>query len=76
MLWKLLRFLFWRPRYVYSVVVGKSHASADEAAKSAELQVQNSGGEAVGIAASAMCCAKGEQGAGTAEWDVYVLIRK
>ncbi len=76
MLWRLFRFLFWRPRYSYSVVVGKSHASADEAAKSAELQTQNSGGEAIGIAASAMCCSKEEQAAGGAEWDVYILIRK
>lgn len=70
------RWLFWRPRYSYSVIVGKSHASADEAAKNAELQVQNSGGEAVGIAASAMCCAKEEGAVDGAEWDVYVLVRK
>jgi hypothetical protein len=58
-------------------MVGKSHASADEAAKNAELQVNNSGGEAIGIAAGEMCCTNGpESGPGGAEWDVYVLIRK
>jgi hypothetical protein len=73
MLWRLFRWLFWRPRYTYQIVVGKSHASADEAAKNAELQINNSGGEAIGIAADGMCC-QAEKGG--VEWDVYVLVRK
>ena len=71
-----LRKLFWWPRYTYEIAVGKSHASAEEAEKNALIQAGRIGGEIVGIAASAMCCAKDEQAAGGAEWDVYLLVRK
>ena len=57
MLWFLFRWLFWRPRYTYEIVVGTSFASAHEAAKSAELKTNSAGGEAISIAADAMCCA-------------------
>ncbi len=77
MFWFLLRSLFWRPRYTYKILVGRSNASAADAAKSAELQVNNaagSGWEAISIAADALCCA-GEEGGAGAEWDVQVLLR-
>ena len=76
MLWRFFRFFFWRPRYTYSILTGTSHASSQEAARNAELQVQNSGGEAIGIAADAMCCSKDDSAGGGAQWDVHVLIRK
>src|SRR5438876_1097542 len=57
MFWFFFRWLFWRPRYTYEIVVGKSFASADEAARSAQLKTNAAGGEAIGIAADALCCA-------------------
>jgi hypothetical protein len=75
MLWWLWRTIFWWPGFTYDIVVGTSHASAEEAERSALINAQRAGGEIVGIAASAMCCA-GEQGAAGAEWDVYLLLRK
>jgi hypothetical protein len=78
MFWFFFRWLFWRPSYTYKIVVGRSNASAAEAAKSAELQVNNattSGWEPIGIAADALCCA-GEEGGAGAEWDVQVCLRK
>lgn len=77
MFWFLFRWLFWQPRYRYRIVVGHSFASADEAARSAELQTNNLGGEAIAIAADGLCCGGGELGptVGRAEWDVYVLVR-
>jgi hypothetical protein len=74
MFWWLWRF-FWWPRYTYGIVVGKSHASADEAMDNALIQAQRSGGEVVGIAASALCCGA-EEGRPSPEWDVYLLTRK
>ena len=75
----------------YEIVVGSSFASAEEAAKSAQIKVNASTGEVIGIAADAMCCCgqgvpKGPESKGgaalvvtgrpcSAEWDVYVLIR-
>jgi hypothetical protein len=90
MLWWFWRWVFWRPQFSYQIVVGTSHASADEAAKNAELKTNNSGGEAIGIAADAMCCTGRTAGLGDEsavgpgvitgarpgiEWNVYVLIR-
>ena len=75
MFWWLWRFVFWWPRYTYNIVVGTSHASAEEAERSALINAQRAGGEIVGIAASAMCCG-GEEGGPGAEWDVYLLLRK
>ena len=57
MFWFFFRWLFWRPRYRYQIVVGKSFASADEAAASAQLKTNAAGGEAIAIAADALCCA-------------------
>jgi hypothetical protein len=57
MLWFFFRWLFWRPRFSYEIVVGTSHASAEEAARSAQLKTNAAGGEAIGIAADALCCA-------------------
>jgi hypothetical protein len=74
MFW-FLRKLFWWPRWTYDIVVGSSHASAEEAERNALIQAGKAGGEIVGIAASAMCCS-GEASAQGAEWDVYLLIRK
>jgi len=74
MFWWLWRLLWW-PRWKYEIAVGTSHASADEAKQNALIQAGKLGGEIVGIAASAMCCA-GEEGGTGAEWDVYLLLRK
>lgn len=79
-LWKLL----WWPRWKYDIAVGTSHASAEEAEKNALIQAGKLGGEVIGIAASAMCCSGqnapsdggAPAGAGSAEWDVYLLLRK
>ncbi len=74
MFWWLRR-IFWWPRYNYNIVVGTSHASAEEAEKNALIQAQRAGGDIIGIAASAMCCG-GENGGAGAEWDCYLLLRK
>jgi hypothetical protein len=71
-----IRKLFWWPRYTYDIVVGSSHASAEEAERNALIQAGRAGGEIIGIAADAMCCSKDDSGGGGAEWDVYLLIRK
>jgi hypothetical protein len=89
MFWFFFRWLFWRPRYRYEIVVGTSHASAEEASRSAQLKTNASGGEAISIAADALCCADkagkagGSEGGAASpgpasqrvEWDVYVLVR-
>jgi hypothetical protein len=76
MLWRFFSWLFWRPRFRYEIVVGTSHASAEEAASSAQLKANAAGGEVIGIAADAMCCAAEEVGGPpTDEWDVYLAIR-
>ncbi len=78
-------------KHKYEIVVGKSYATAEAAAKSAQLKANASGGEVIGIAADAMCCggrgvragleseggvAPGIPGRpGTVEWDVYVPVR-
>ena len=50
-MWRLWRWLV-RPQYRYSIVVGTSHASAEEAARDAQLKVNAQAGEAIGIAAA------------------------
>jgi hypothetical protein len=81
MLWRFfrwLRFTPWQPRYRYQILVGTSHASADEAATNAQLRANAAQGEVLDIAADALCCGEGEVGAdgtGSAEWNVYVLVR-
>jgi hypothetical protein len=75
MFWWLWRFLFWWPRYIYNIVVGTSHSSAEEAERSALINAQRAGGEIVGIAASAICFGGENCGPG-AEWDVYLLLRQ
>ena len=58
------------------IVVGTSHASGDEAARSAQNQANAAGGEAIGIAADAMCCPATEAGGQPGDvWNVYVMIR-
>jgi len=42
----------------YEIVVGRSFASAQEAARSAQVQVNKSKGKAIGIAADAIVCCK------------------
>jgi hypothetical protein len=42
----------------YEIVVGKSFASAQEAARSAQVQVNKGKGKAIGIAADAIVCCK------------------
>jgi len=59
----------------YAILVGRSYASAQEAAAAAAVLVAGSGAQALGIAASAVCC-PGEDGTMRVEWDVYVLIRR
>lgn len=75
MFWWLWRLLWW-PRWTYSIAVGTSHASAEEAKANALIQAGKIGGEIIGIAADAMCCSKDDSMGGSAEWDVYLLIRK
>lgn len=70
-----LRKLFWWPRWTYLVVIGTSHASAEEAKADAFLKAQAAGGEMIAIAADAMCCG-GEEGGAGAEWDFFILLRK
>ncbi len=77
MLWRFFRWL-WQPRYRYQILVGTSHASAEEAAANAQLRANAAQGEVLDIAADALCCGEGEVGAGgtgSAEWNVYVLVR-
>lgn len=66
-----LWWLIWKPSY--EIVSSQSFASAEEAAKSAQIQTNSAGGEAIGIAADAICCG-GEQ-KNRVEWNVYVLIK-
>jgi hypothetical protein len=54
MLWRLVRWLLWRPTYRYQIVFGSSFATVDEAAREAELQVNQlavQGWEAISIGA-------------------------
>jgi hypothetical protein len=72
-----------RQQTQYKIIVGVSHASANEAAKSAELQLNNLAikNAVIGIAASSMCCVNGSnsEGSGTlrggTEWDNYILVQ-
>ena len=54
----------------YEVLTAQSFVSAQEAGREAQNQLNASGGKAVGIAASALCCE------GKVEWNVYVLISR
>lgn len=73
MFW-FLRKLFWWPRWTYSIAVGTSHASAEEAKANALIQAGKIGGEIIGIAAADMCC-QNEAVTGGCEWDVYLIVR-
>lgn len=66
-----LWWLIWRPKY--EIVSAQSFTSAENAARSAQIKTNAAGGEAIGIAADAICCG-GEEG-NHVEWDVYVLIK-
>lgn len=77
--------------YRYEILVGTSYASADEAARAAQVKLNAQPGIAVGIAADAMCCSSqgshGDDAEGGArgvvvarqnpglEFNVYVLVR-
>jgi len=55
--------------------VDRSSTAAAAAVAAAKILVAGSGAQALGIAASAVCC-PGEDGTMRVEWDVYVLIRR
>jgi len=48
--------IFWWLKPSYEIVVGQSFASAEEAAKSAQLKTNASRGRVIGIAADAIVC--------------------
>jgi hypothetical protein len=50
------RWIFWWMKPSYEIVVGQSFATAEEAAKSAQIKTNASGGRVIGIAADAMVC--------------------
>jgi len=64
----------------YGIILGKSHASADEALANAVLQVNAAGAkQVVGIAAAlgVACCDFPELNwTPGVEWNVYILIKK
>ena len=70
-LFRRLWWLLWKPRY--EIVSAQSFASAEEAARSAQIKVNATLGEAIAIAADAICC--GGENRTTVEWDVYVLMK-
>ena len=74
MFWRWLAWWFSRRPPAYTILVGRSFASAAEAAASAQVQLNASPGWPIGIAASALCC-EDPEGTRTVEWDVYVLLR-
>ncbi len=53
--------IFWWIRRRYQIVVGTSFATAEEAARSAELKPNAAGGRAIGIAADAIVCCREEK---------------
>jgi len=52
---------FWWIKPVYKIEVGTSFASAEEAARSAEIKANGAGGFAVDIAADAIVCCRERQ---------------
>ena len=50
------RWLFWWRSHSYEIILGQSFASAEEAARSAQLKLNAAGGKAIGISADAMVC--------------------
>ncbi len=54
------RWIFFWMKPIYSIVSVHSFASADEAAKNAELRTNSTPGRAIGIAADALVCCKEE----------------
>ena len=75
MWWRWIRRVLGLSVPSYKILVGRSYASAPDAAEAAAILVVGSGAQALGIAASALCC-PGEDGPPRVEWDVYVLIRR
>ncbi len=52
------RWIFWWWPRSYEIVLGTSFATAEEAAKSAQLKTNAAGGRAIGIAADAIVCCR------------------
>jgi hypothetical protein len=57
----LWQWFLWWSTPSYQILVGQSFASAEAAAKSAELKINSSGGRAIGIAADALICCREKQ---------------
>ena len=74
MLWRFIRFIFWRPSY--DVALGTSFISAEEALASAKVKATAMGGDVIGIAADALCCCGTDGTPPSKEYDVYLLVRK
>ncbi|QUD88530.1 hypothetical protein [Phenylobacterium montanum] len=53
--------IFWWLKPSYEIVLGQDFASAESAARSAQLKVNAAGGHAIGIAADALVCCKEQQ---------------